>query len=110
MKKTTSEPTAIATVINKFKPTAIATVGLSKEEIKGCDIALSKYIDLMSPKFYAWYCRAWYRVGDQRFEQIAYQVRGRRDIREPARLFSKLIKEELSLNQGGTKGGAPRSL
>lgn len=69
-------------------------IKLTKQEVLGCDIGLSEYKDVMHPDFYKWYCKAWYVIGRERFHQLAAQARA--DGKDPARLFSSLIKKELS--------------
>lgn len=76
----------------EFKPTA--TEQLSVEENNVCDVALSQFKDIMSPKFYAWYCKAWYKIGENKFRELASLART--DGKHPAKLFSKLIKQELN--------------
>jgi hypothetical protein len=66
---------------------------LTKQEVLGCDIALSDYSDLMSKEFYAWYCKAFYKLGRERFARIASEARA--DGQNPKRLFSFKIKQEL---------------
>lgn len=66
---------------------------LTKQEVLGCDIGLSDYQDLMHPDFYKWYCKAWYKIGRERFHQLASQARA--DGKNPAKLFSSLVKKEL---------------
>lgn len=83
-----------ATGFNKLKPTA--TVQLTTEERNGCDTALSQFTDIMSPQFYAWYCKAWYKIGENKFRELASLART--DGKQPAKLFSKLIKQELRLH------------
>ena len=70
-------------------------VKLTKEEVQGCDIALSQYTDLMHPDFYAWYCKAFYKIGRERFHVLASQARA--DGKNGgARLFSSLVKKEMA--------------
>ena len=70
------------------------TIKLTKQEVQGCDIALSQYADVMHPDFYAWYCKAFYKIGRDRFHILASQARS--DGKVPAKLFSSLIKKELA--------------
>ena len=80
--------------LNQLEPIGTADkVKLSKNEVLGCDIGLSDYQDLMHPDFYKWYCKAWYRIGRERFHQLASQARA--DGKDPAKLFSSLVKKEL---------------
>lgn len=88
----------VTTGINKQKPIVTTVepttdVKLTSDEVRGCDIGLSQYADVMSPDFYAWYCKAWYRIGRERFHALAAQARA--DGKDPARLFSSLVKREL---------------
>ena len=69
-------------------------IKLSKEEVLGCDVALSQYKDLMHPDFYAWHCKAFYAIGRERYHILASQARA--DGKDPARLFSHLLRKELS--------------
>lgn len=69
-------------------------IKLSKDEVQGCDIGLSQFADLMHPDFYAWYCKAWYKIGRERFAVLASQARA--DGVDRPRLFSSLIKKELA--------------
>ena len=88
----------VTTGFNKLKPTVTTVEGtktkLTKQEVMGCDIGLSDYADIMSPKFYAWYCKAWYKLGRGKFDLLASMARA--DGKDPAKLFSKLIKVELN--------------
>ncbi len=77
----------------QLEPIGNNKVKLSKQEVLGCDIGLSDYQDLMHPRFYKWYCKAWYDIGREKFHQLASQARV--DGKDPARLFSSLIKKEL---------------
>lgn len=81
--------------VNPVGTTVTPKVKLTKQEVLGCDIALSQYKDLMQPAFYKWYCKAFYQIGQDRFHILASQARaeGRNG---GARLFSSLIKKELS--------------
>jgi hypothetical protein len=47
----------------------------------------------MSKEFYAWYCKAFYKLGRERFARIASEARA--DGQNPKRLFSFKIKQEL---------------
>ena len=88
---------SITTGLNKFNTTGqLPTEQLSKEEKNVCDIALGNYADLMHPKFYAWYCKAWYKIGEQRFHEL-YRI-AKADGKQPAKLFSMLIKKELAVH------------
>lgn len=95
-------PTVRATTgFNEVKPTVRATTGrsraqvkLTKQEVLGCDVGLSQYSDVMSPRFYKWYCQAWYDLGREKFHQLASQARA--DGKHPAKLFSKLVKDAVS--------------
>lgn len=69
-------------------------IKLTQAEVKGCDIALSQYSDLMHPRFYAWYCKAFYAIGRERFHQLAAMARV--DGRDKPKYFSALIRNELA--------------
>lgn len=47
--------------------------------------------DLTNPTFKAWYMKHFYRLGRERVLILAAQARS--DGKQPARLFSKLLKE-----------------
>lgn len=48
--------------------------------------------DVTNPQFRAWYCKAIYSLGCQAFLDVADEAR---KGREPARLFSRLLKAKL---------------
>lgn len=68
-------------------------VKLSKQEVLGCDIALSEYQDLIPTDFYKWHCKVFYKLGRERYARLASQARA--DGKNPARLFSFLLNKEL---------------
>jgi hypothetical protein len=89
--------TTVTTGINEVNPTVttVTTVEerkLSKEQVLGCDMALTMYNDLISDKYREWYCKMFYEIGRERFATLAAQARA--DGKNPARLFSFLLKNE----------------
>lgn len=58
------------------------------------DKVFSAVPDLTNQQFKAWYCKAIYRLGPHRFLELASQAR---KGKQPARLFSALLKGHLSL-------------
>lgn len=56
------------------------------------DALLGAYGDVTSPEFRAWYCKAIYRLGCQKFSDLAEQARRGK---QPARYFSSLLKAQL---------------
>lgn len=68
-------------------------IKLTKEEVNGCDIALSDYKDLISPEWYRWHCKAFYAVGRDKYHTLASQARA--DGKDPAKLFSYLLRKEM---------------
>ncbi len=71
---------------------------LSEQQVKSCDIALSDYIDLISPAWKAWHCKVWYSIGRERYAILAAQARADGAARvggDPAKLMSYLLRKEL---------------
>jgi len=67
-------------------------------EDKLCDIALSEYTDLISPAWRAWHCKAWYKIGRERYAILASQARSDGAAKpggNPAKLMSYLLRKEL---------------
>lgn len=95
--KSLDQRTIGTTGLNKFNTIVTIEdrdkVRLTKQEVLGCDIGLGDYKDVMHPDFYRWYCKAWYKLGRAKFDQLASVARA--DGKEPAKLFSKLVKAEL---------------
>lgn len=71
---------------------------LSKDQALACDIALSEYADLISPQWKAWHCKAWYKIGRERYSILASQARADGAAKpggNPAKLMSYLLRKEL---------------
>lgn len=101
------EPTGF----NKLKPTGPIgeKVKLTKQEVLGCDIALSQYSDLMEPRFFKWYCKAFYQLGREQFARIAAEARvdGKKGGKK---LFSYKLKRAMIDKQDGAQRGASAPL
>lgn len=100
LRDTINQRPIVTTGINKVNSTVTTVptdkVKLTKQEVLGCDIALSQYADLMSPQFYAWYCKIFYQIGKERFHILASTARV--EGKDKKRYFSSLLKSELSGN------------
>lgn len=68
---------------------AVVNVLRPRDEV---DALLGTYGDVTSPEFRAWYCKAIYRLGCQKFSDLAEQAR---KGKAPARYFSALLKAQL---------------
>lgn len=76
----------------------LPTEQLAVDEAAACDIALSDYSDLISPEWKAWHCKAWYKIGRQRYAILAAQARqdgAAKPGGNPAKLMSYLLRKEL---------------
>lgn len=101
LRDTINQRPIVSTGINKVN-TIVTTVPivetkkikLTKSEVLGCDLALSDYADLMSPEFYAWYCKIFYQIGRERFHILASTARV--EGKDKRRYFSSLLKQELA--------------
>jgi hypothetical protein len=65
------------------------------------DKVFSAVPDLTNQQFKAWYCKAIYQLGPHRFLELASQAR---KGKQPALLFSALLKSHLSLRSISCKG------
>lgn len=100
LRETINQRPIVTTGINKVNTTVTTVttekIKLTKQEVLGCDIALSQYADLMSPNFYAWYCKIFYQIGRERFHILASTARA--EGKDKKRYFSSLLKAELKSN------------
>jgi hypothetical protein len=77
----------VTTDINKLITTDTTDVGRRKYDN---DYLYEQLSDLVNQQFRAWYCKEFYRLGKDKVLQLASIARA--DGRQPARLFSLLIK------------------
>jgi len=92
-----SRKTIVTTGRNLNNPivTIETTVGGKTKDKVGqmCDLAMEDFSDLICPEFRAWYCKAYYKIGGERFTILAKQARA--DGKIPSKLFSFLLRNEL---------------
>lgn len=70
--------------------------GKAKDQVgHACDIALEDFSDVICNDFRAWYCKAFYKIGNEKFRILASQARADGNG-GGAKLFSYLLKKELS--------------
>ena len=100
----------LPTGINNLTPTVqlptVEKTKLTKQEVLGCDVALSDYQDLMSPRFKNWYCKVFYILGRELFAAIAAEARA--DGKDPAKLFSIKLKQAIIKNKAERREVLPR--
>lgn len=80
----------VSTGINKTKPTDTQLISTVTNRYDN-DFLFDQLQDLVNPKFKAWYCREFYRLGKDQVLKLASQARI--DGRTPSKLFSHLLKE-----------------
>ena len=76
----------VSTGTNKYIPTGISTDTNKYDN----DLLFDELSDLVNPSFRAWYCKQFYKLGNQRVLQLASQARA--DGKNPKKLFSHLLK------------------
>ncbi len=76
----------VSTGRSKYLPT-----GTTDNNCYDNDHLFEQLKDLVNPQFRAWYCKRFYKLGRDRVLQLASIARA--DGKQPARLFSKLLKE-----------------
>lgn len=60
------------------------------------DILFDELNDLVSQDFRAWYCKCFYKLGRNRVMEIALQCRASQEARDKRRIFSYMLKQEVS--------------
>lgn len=69
--------------------------GLTKSEWGTCNRVIREYPDLINSEIpVAWYCKAFYKVGENEFRRLADMSR-KPTIKHPSRYFSTLLKKEI---------------